>query len=118
MGSSGASDSDSWLGLARRAAASRVEFERLHNELPGKIQKLLKHLDPRVNSSRNLEREMDGFGPEEKKLIQAMMRYKTSFPPKHDFPRPRHESKYKGKARNSNHMIGRDELRKFDKREA
>jgi len=109
--------SEAWLGDAKRASESRAAFEAGYHALPGKVRSLLTHLDPRSKSPRNTDRELEKFSDEERAVIQAMLRYHQAFPLNHDYPKPRHQSKYKGKATNRNHLIGRDELKLFNKRE-
>lgn len=105
-----------WVGTARSAARSRDDFERLHEELPGRVRQLLKHLDPRAHSMRNVDKELAEFTGEERALLQSLLKWRQSFPLNHDFPRGRHQSKYKGKGRRSNHLISTEELRGFDRR--
>lgn len=73
-------------------------------------------MDPRSKSPRSTDRELDKLEEDEKKAIQAMLRYHQAFPLNHKYPKPRHQSKYKGKAKNQNHLISRDDLKRFDKR--
>lgn len=108
--------SSSWLEDATKASQSREAFEEGYHALPGKIRSLLKHMDPRSKSPRSTDRELDKLEEDEKKAIQAMLRYHQAFPLNHKYPKPRHQSKYKGKAKNQNHLISRDDLKRFDKR--
>lgn len=107
---------ESWCGTARRAVASRETFESQFSSLPGKVRQLLKHLDPRSHSQRNTERELQAMSQEERELLQRLLKYHQAFPLNHDYPKERHKSKYRGVARNQNHLISTDELRGFDKR--
>ena len=105
-----------WLEDAKRASRSRDAFEEGYHLLPGKIRSLLKHLDPRSKSPRNTDRELEKMEDEERKVIDAMLRYHQAFPLNNKYPKPRHESKYKGKAKSQNHLISRDDMKRFDKR--
>lgn len=105
-----------WQDIARRAIASRGDFERRYNDLPGRIRHLLKHLDPRAKTMRNTENELKEFGEDEVALLRAMLKQLQSFPLNHDFPRNRHESRYRGKCKNRNHLISSEELKRFDRR--
>jgi hypothetical protein len=108
---------EEWLPDARKASQSREAFEQNYHLLPGKIKSLLKHVDPRAKSSRNVDKELAELSEDGQKVIPSLLKYHQAFPLKHDYPKPRHhESKYKGKARNMNHLIGREELKRFDKR--
>ena len=109
---------EDWLALARKAAASREAFEHFCNDLPGRIKHLLKHLDPRGKSQRNVEKEMAGFSEPERQALQALLKYQQSFPLNHKFKSTRHESKYSGKAKNMNHLIDRERAAHYDKRNA
>ncbi len=109
--------SDSWLADALRAAQSRDLFEQNYHELPGKVRSLLKHMDQRSKTQRNIEKELGKFSEDEQKAIQSMLKYHQALPLNHKYPKPRHQSKYKGKAKNKNHLIGRDEMKGFDKRQ-
>ena len=108
---------EEWLNDALKASSGREAFEQNYHLLPGKIKSLLKHMDARAKSSRNIEREIAEISQEGQNCLKNLLKYHQAFPLKHDYPKPRHhESKYQGKARNMNHLIGRDELKGFDKR--
>ena len=108
--------SELWLDEAKRASQARDAFEHHYHNLPGKVRSLLKHMDPRSKSQRNIEKELTKFSEEEQKSLKAMLKYHQAFPLSHKYPKPRHQSKYKGKAKNMNHLIGRDEMKGYDKR--
>lgn len=107
---------DSWLADGQKASQSREAFEQNYHLLPGKVKSILKHMDQRAKSSRNLDKDLAKFSDEEHVLLKALLKYHQAFPLKHNYPKPRHTSKYKGKARGMNHLISRDELKGFDKR--
>lgn len=109
--------SDAWLDDARRASQSRDAFEQNYHALPGKVRSLLKHMDQRSKTQRNLDKDLAKFSEEEVKAIQAMLKYHQSLPLNHKYPKPRHQSKYKGKAKNINHLISKGEMKGFDKRQ-
>jgi hypothetical protein len=108
--------SSDWLADARRASQSRDAFEQNFHLLPGKVKSLLKHLDPRSKSSRNTDKDIAKMSEDERQCIDALLKYHQAFPLKHNFPKPRHQSKYKGKAKNMNHLIEKDKMKGFDKR--
>ena len=105
-----------WLSDGKRAAANRDAFEQNVHLLPGKVKSLLKHLDPRSKSQRNTDKDLEKCSDEERQVIQALLKYHQAFPLNHKYPKPRHQSKYKGKAKNQNHLISRDDMKRFDKR--
>ncbi len=105
-----------WLEVARAAAQSREAFERHFQELPGSIRHLLKHLDPRSHSQRPVEKELAAMELVEREALRALLKFHQAFPLNHKFERQRHESKYRGKAGNLNHLVPREELKGFDKR--
>jgi len=107
---------DDWLQLATRTASSREAYMAGIQQLPGKIRHLLKHLDPRSNTPRNLENEIADYSEAEKAILQKLLKYHMSFPMGHKFSNSRHEGKYKSKAPNRNHLISHEEMRRFDKR--
>lgn len=105
-----------WLMDGEKASQSREAFEQNHHLLPGKVKSILKHMDQRSKTSRNLEKDLGKFEETEVILLKKLLKYQQAFPLKHDYPKPRHQSKYKGKAKGMNHLIGRDELKGFNKR--
>jgi hypothetical protein len=105
-----------WLSDAKKASQSRDAFEANYHLLPGKVRSILKHMDQRSKSSRNLDKDLAKFDEEEQVMLKSLLKYHQAFPLKHSYPKPRHQSKYKGKARGKNHLISRDELKGFDKR--
>lgn len=109
---------ENWLDDARRASASKDAFEQLFHLIPGKIKQILKHLDPRSKSSRNIDKDIQKLSESEQKALQALLKYHQAFPLNYKFPKPRHTSKYRGKAKNQNHLIDKEQLRAFDKRKA
>lgn len=105
-----------WLADAKKACESRDAFEFYFSKLPGKVKHLLKHMDPRSKSSRNTEKELEKFAEEEQTILKNLLKYHQAFPLGHKFKQERHKSKYKGKAKNLNHMIDKDKIKSFDKR--
>jgi len=108
---------NSWLAEAQASVRSRDEFEQNYHDLPGKVRSILKHMDPRTKSSRNIEHELEKFDKIEQQFLKDLLKYHQSLPLNHKYPKPRHKSKYQGKAKNVNHLISRDEMRDFDKRQ-
>ena len=106
-----------WLAVAKKASASKDAFETFYHELPGKVRQLLKHMDPRAKSQRNIEKELSKFSEDEVKAMQSMLKYHQALPLNHKYPKPRHQSKYKGKTKNNNHMISKDHMKLFNKRD-
>ncbi len=105
-----------WLDDARRALVSRDAFERNYHLLPGKVRTLLKHLDSRSKSPRNTDKDLAKLTEQERGVLSDLLKYHQAFPLKHSYPKPRHQSKYKGKAKNMNHLIEKDKMKGFDKR--
>ena len=107
---------NSWLADGRKAGGSRDAFEQNYHLLPGKIRSLLKHMDPRSKSPRNTDKELAKFSDEEQTCLKDLLKYHQAFPLKHDYPKPRHQSKYRGKAKNMNHLIDKEKMKGFNKR--
>ncbi len=105
-----------WLQDARRVSRSRDDFERGYNNLPGKIRQLLKHLDPRSKSMRNSDKELAELSEAERQMVTALLKYHQAFPLNHSFPKERHQNKYNSKAKNQNHLISKDMMKNWDKR--
>lgn len=108
--------SEDWLVLAKKASSDRTAFEHFYADLPGKIRQLLKHMDPRVKSQRNIEKELSSFSEEARVELQKLLKYQQSFALNHKFKKGHHQSKYKGKAKNLNHLINKKKAVQYDKR--
>jgi hypothetical protein len=74
-------------------------------------------MDPRAKSQRNIQKDIDKLEEEEKKTIEGLLKYHCALPLKHKYPKPRHQSKFKTKHNNKNHLISRDDLKGFNKRD-
>lgn len=108
---------EDWLTTGKKAAASKQGFEDNYSELPGKIRKLMKHLDPRSGSKRNTDREIEKMSEEARQCLQSMVRYHQAFPLNHKYKQERHQNKYGQKTKSRNHLISKDEIKSFDKRQ-
>ncbi len=106
-----------WIRDAQKACASKDSFEIHYHSLPGKIKQLLKHMDPRAKSQRNIEKDLDKLTEEEKKTINQLLKYHGALPLKHKYPKPRHQNRFQSKTKNNNHLIPKNEMKGFNKRD-
>jgi hypothetical protein len=107
-----------WIETSKRACTSKELFEENYHSLPGKVKQLLKHLDPRAKSQRNVDKDVEKLEDEEKKTIDKLLKYHQALPLKHKYPKPRHQNKFqsKSKTKSKNHLISKDEMKGFKKR--
>jgi len=106
-----------WVRDAQKACTSKEAFETNYHSLPGKIKQLLKHIDPRAKSQRNIQKDLDKLEDSEKQTIDKLLKYHGALPLKHKYPKPRHQSKFKTKSKSKNHLIQKDEMKGFNKRD-
>jgi hypothetical protein len=106
-----------WIRDAQKACVSKDSFETNYHSIPGKIKQLLKHMDPRAKSQRNIEKDLDKLTEDEKKTINQLLKYHCALPLKHKYPKPRHQNKFQTKYKSANHLISKNEMKGFNKRD-